>query len=492
MKLDIKNLFNRISNKNNNLAPQQLFKEVKLQDDFKLEPSFDQVPTDFKPSTHVNNEQTATTQELGINQNSVRRSNTDQNVLNKNKDYQDAIQERNSIQPKTEDLNSLEINENEQQGALNQYAQHFQPNLDNYDQNQAYTNPVLSSQNMMNTNESNQQNLEQLIQESIRENSANNFTNNQNYIPNEAYNNNQTINSRASLPNYINNENNNDRHANHEYNQTMLNNKKINIRLSFTIGLYFRQLIASFFTHSTLSVIAPKTALQFGPCYPSSMIFPYLLIGIIAATLGSVIKSHEHSTDINLQALLTFIIFTCLTGFRGYRGLCGFFSRIARRRPDGIMYAMSVLIPSYVFITVYTAIIDNFGTTQSILLFIITSTVSAAIASSIAFDVAQDPVDSIGQMTISGLIFTLVILVLILYLTLDPLIATSIFGIGLLIRLIASLYFAKVHSFASRKNTSALQLLIILVLLICFYILQAYFEIFNTSFIDAIMTVFKH
>ncbi len=246
------------------------------------------------------------------------------------------------------------------------------------------------------------------------------------------------------------------------------NSEQLGARL--IIFLYVRQLFASFFTHTTLPILMPRVAMRFGPCYPSSMFLPFLFTGAIAGFSG-VITAQIFSLP-TISGTITYLVYTLLTGIIAYRGLYRVTAFLTQRRRDLMLSGICLLIPTLVLINFTNALFAAaFNPLEGAIAFALASMMSAGFASTVAYDVEQDPVDSLGTMTTSGLGITALVLLLSSVLLFNPLVGISLLGVGLFFRVLSSYYLTKHHATASRLYIYALQLVTLLAMLLDLLIL---------------------
>lgn len=262
------------------------------------------------------------------------------------------------------------------------------------------------------------------------------------------------INYESESPNYS--ELTARRHAYTENTRLSALNERETLSFKLTALLFARQLIASFFGNTTLGVIAPATAARFGAAYPSSTPLPFFCVGLISGALASLIGA---LTDFYLAGGICLVTYICLVGVSAFRGLAEIIGLFCHRRPDAIINAAAVLMPSLVLLLILNAsFILNlpFEVTVSLAA---ASLLGAAASSTLTLDLPQDPVDSAGTLTYKGLVFTLCISILPAFLVLRPEIAASAVGIALFCRLIMGQFLLRHHQHASRLYSAALRMI---------------------------------
>lgn len=243
------------------------------------------------------------------------------------------------------------------------------------------------------------------------------------------------------------------------------------VKFSMAVFLFLRQLIASFFTHTTLPVVTPQLALRLGPCYPSSMALPFFVVGLLVGALGGFIKEY---TPLQMAGTATCLVFLLLTGLTPYRGIYRIFAFITRRRHDAVMMASSVMVSLLVFISLSNTLVQMCaGVGEFTLAFALAAMLSAATASTLMWNFPQDPMDSCGTMTNKGLIWVLLLCGLVTFGFLHYIVALSILGVGIVMRLIFGYCIAKNQGTAQRPYVSALQLLTLFAILLDLILLKS-------------------
>ena len=246
---------------------------------------------------------------------------------------------------------------------------------------------------------------------------------------------------------------------------------KTNVGFGMMICLYIRQLCASFFTHTTLPILAPKLALRLGPCYPSSMPIPFFVVGFIAGALGSMLYS---TLELEYIGALPYLIYLLLTGLTGYHGIYRMCTFIKRKRHDLILLVASVMVPMLIFVWLSnTLIVVTQGIVEATAAFAIASMLSAATASSLTWNFPQDPMDSCGSMSTKGLLFVVILSLMAAFGLLHYTVGLSVLGVGLVMRLLFGYLIAKNQGTAQRSYVYALQLLTLFAILLDFILLKS-------------------
>lgn len=233
--------------------------------------------------------------------------------------------------------------------------------------------------------------------------------------------------------------------------------------LKLTVILYLRQLAAAIFSHTSLSLVLPRLSMQFGPCYPSSMALPYLVSGAVAGVISMLICYGTDTRQLTGGFCLFFYIL--ITGLAAFRGIAELVGLITKRRPDEILNTAALLLPSLLLIFIINVIFVYSEPFEGGILFAFASMLSACFASTLAFDLKQDPVDSFGTMSVKGVLFCTVLILFFSLLTLKLYAACSVAGLGLLLRLIIGHIYLKHNVTASRQMICAAQFIIMLMLL---------------------------
>lgn len=240
--------------------------------------------------------------------------------------------------------------------------------------------------------------------------------------------------------------------------------------------LFIRQLLASFFTHTTLSMAAPKLSLSFGPTYPSSMPLPYFFVGLI---LGTVCFLFNNTTaTIIYLAPFILVIFLLLTGIQGFRGCSALISIFSKRRADSYIKILTVFIISVLFCFcidvcfTYKLCDLRFGLVLASILML-----SAYTATSMNFSLDGDPVDSYGALSLKGLLVAGGICLIILALSFSVALVISLIGISLLIRMIIGFYLHMHKARVSRDIICATQYITMLTLLMDMLLLHLKFNL---------------
>lgn len=230
-----------------------------------------------------------------------------------------------------------------------------------------------------------------------------------------------------------------------------------------SIFLYFRQLIGSFFTHTTLNLLMPRISLKCGPCYPSSMPLPYFVTGALCALPAVYLPDYGRGIDTGVLALALLV---AVTGLNGFRGLGRIFMVFSLRSIDGYIKIVSAFIFSALFVCFYDACEDSFlPDIRYALVMGAIMMLSACAATSISFGCAQDPVNSFGTLRPFGLFFSVLVTLLVVYAVFSPLLATSLAGIALLARTLCGIFFSRHNLRASRTNVCGVMYLTLLLLL---------------------------
>ena len=248
-------------------------------------------------------------------------------------------------------------------------------------------------------------------------------------------------------------------------------NLQENVGLGMTVFLYLRQLLAAFFTHTNLPVIAPKTAARLGPCYPSSMPVPYLFVGLLS---GFVASLAELLVNVDTVGTISFIVFLLCTGLTPYRGIYRIISYISRRRHDVVIVAASVTVPMIIFMWLSNILILSAdGIAEATAAYGIVAMLSAASASTLSWNLPQDPMDSSGTMTTKGLLFVIVMSIMASFGIMHYITGLSLIALCVAMRLIFGMLIAGNNGTSHRSYVHALQLLTMFILLFDLIILKS-------------------
>ena len=248
-------------------------------------------------------------------------------------------------------------------------------------------------------------------------------------------------------------------------------NLQENVGLGMTVFLYLRQLLAAFFTHTNLPVIAPKTAARLGPCYPSSMPVPYLFVGLLSGFVASIAKL---LVNVDTVGTLSFIVFLLCTGLTPYRGIYRIISYISRRRHDVVIVAASVTVPMIIFMWLSNILILSVdGIAEATAAYGIVAMLSAASASTLSWNLPQDPMDSSGTMTTKGLLFVIVLSIMASFGIMHYITGLSLIALCVAMRLIFGMLIAGNNGTSHRSYVHALQLLTMFILLFDLIILKS-------------------
>ncbi|MGN8852615.1 hypothetical protein [Anaerobiospirillum succiniciproducens] len=248
-------------------------------------------------------------------------------------------------------------------------------------------------------------------------------------------------------------------------------NLQENVGLGMTVFLYLRQLLAAFFTHTNLPVIAPKTAVRLGPCYPSSMPVPYLFVGLLSGFVASLAES---LVNVDTVGTISFIVFLLCTGLTPYRGIYRIISYISRRRHDVVIVAASVTVPMIIFMWLSNILILSVdGISEATAAYGIVAMLSAASASTLSWNLPQDPMDSSGTMTTKGLLFVIVLSIMASFGIMHYITGLSLIALCVAMRLIFGMLIAGNNGTSHRSYVHALQLLTMFILLFDLIILKS-------------------
>lgn len=256
------------------------------------------------------------------------------------------------------------------------------------------------------------------------------------------------------------------------------------ITSKFKAFLFIRQLLASFFTHTTLSLAAPKLSLSFGPTYPSSMPLPYFFVGIILGTI-CFLFNNAAAAVIYLEPFIL-VIFLLLTGIQGFRGCGTLISIFSKRRVDSYIKILTVFIISVLFcFCINVCLAYKLCSLSFSLIFASVLMLSAYTATTLNFSIDGDPVDSYGALSLKGLIIAGGICLIILLLFISVTLVISLIGAALLIRMILGFYLHMHKVRVSRDIICGTQYITMLILLMDMLLLHLKFNLpLYSYFID--------
>ena len=256
-------------------------------------------------------------------------------------------------------------------------------------------------------------------------------------------------------------------------------NEKETLSTKLSIVLCLRQLIASFFASSTLSVIAPATANRFGPSAPSFTPIPLFFIGLIAGSLTAFICS---LSSYELAGGLCLVLLICMLGCTSFRGIGKLIGLFSKRRSDAVIEATGIIVPAIILTLIINA---NFILNKPFEVAIalgLAAMIASASAVSLCLDVPQDPVDSYGTLTIKGFILSLILAIVPAFLVFELTIAASVLGIALFFRVIIGQYLINHGQHASRLYISATRHIIMQAIMLDLIFLGNYGNITNDCF----------
>lgn len=255
------------------------------------------------------------------------------------------------------------------------------------------------------------------------------------------------------------------------------------VGLGIMVMLYIRQLCASFFTHTTLPVLMPHLARNLGPCYPSSMALPFFFVGLISAFVGRMTTS---LLPVSLGSGLTFLIYLLLTGLAAYRGIYKICAYMNRRRHDVVLIAASVCVPMICFIWITENLFRAApGIIEPTLAFAFASMLSAAAASTLSWNVQQDPIDSCGTMTTKGMLLVIVVCFMAAFGLLHYIVGLSVLGVTFIVRLVFGYIIVKNSGTAHRSYINALQLITFFAILLDLSLLKTHhYDLLSASTLE--------
>ena len=256
------------------------------------------------------------------------------------------------------------------------------------------------------------------------------------------------------------------------------------VGIGLMLFLYVRQLFASFFTYTTLPLMAPHLAMRLGPCYPSSMPIPYFFVGLLAGLVGGSLHSALNLETVGVVSAVIYLMLTGITAYKGIYRICTF---ITRRRHDMILLAASVMVPLLIFMWLSNILLTQAGNNllEVSLLFAIASMLSAATASSLTWNFPQDPIDSCGIMTTKGLLFVIALCLFVAFGLMNYIVGLSVLGVSIVMRLIFGYCIAKNQGTAQRPYVYALQYFTLFAILLDLILLKSQnYQILSQPFLE--------
>ncbi len=259
--------------------------------------------------------------------------------------------------------------------------------------------------------------------------------------------------------------------AKEQHNDTS-SHKRTAIKGASTVFLYTRQLLASIFTHSNLGVLMPETASKLGPCFPSSMPIPMFLIGFLSVAPFFWGANYIMEVPTFLSAALSTAALFILGGACGFSGITKCVAEFSSTRSDPALHTLIVVLYTILLTASLETLLDEMSAgLEPALCFGAASMLAALSGCSLEIGQTSDPVDSFGMITIKGLVFATVITLAVVFYVFPPLVAISLTGLALLLRLLLGLYLQKKGIMISRAIVCGMHLTVLIILLI--YIIVA-------------------
>ncbi len=242
---------------------------------------------------------------------------------------------------------------------------------------------------------------------------------------------------------------------------------QIHIKGSSTVFLYTRQLLASIFTHSNLGVLMPETASRLGPCFPSSMPIPMFLIGFLSVAPFFWGANYIMEVPPFLSAALSTAALFILGGVCGFLGITRCVAEFSSTRSDPTLHTLIVVLYIVILTASLETLLDEMSAgLQPALCFGAASMLAALSACSLEIGQTSDPVDSFGMLTVKGLVFAAVITLAVVFSVFPPLVAISLSGLALFMRLLLGFYLQRKGIMISRSIVCGMHLSVLIVLLI--------------------------
>lgn len=251
------------------------------------------------------------------------------------------------------------------------------------------------------------------------------------------------------------------------YNETDISSFKEDVSISFMIKfkLFFRNIIASFFSFTSLSIIFPSISVKFGPSTPSFMFIPFLVGGLILGSIGILTFRTLPETLVFISTVV-YIIYLLMFGLRSFRGIEQIIIASQKNRADIVVSIISVILPTLFTIGVIYSIAKYNESIVAGTYVFVSILISSALGATLAIELQDDPVDSIGPMSIKGCFFQLLISCIILFITINFVLALSIIATGVLVRILLGLYMSKKKISASRAAIAGMQNIVMMCILL--------------------------
>ncbi len=239
------------------------------------------------------------------------------------------------------------------------------------------------------------------------------------------------------------------------------------IKGASTAFLYIRQLLASIFTHSNLGVLMPETASKLGPCYPSSMPIPMFIIGFLAVAPFFWGANYIMEVPPFLSAALSTAALFILGGACGFLGITKCVAAFSSTRSDPTLHTLIVVLYTVLLTASLETLLDEMSAGLEVALcFGAASMLAALSACSLEIGQTSDPVDSFGMLTIKGLVFATVLTLAVVFYVFPLLVAITLTGLALLMRLMLGLYLQRKGIMISRSIVCGMHLSVLIILLI--------------------------
>ena len=198
---------------------------------------------------------------------------------------------------------------------------------------------------------------------------------------------------------------------------------------------------------------------------------PYLFVGLLS---GFVASLAELLVNVDTVGTISFIVFLLCTGLTPYRGIYRIISYISRRRHDVVIVAASVTVPMIIFMWLSNILILSVdGIAEATAAYGIVAMLSAASASTLSWNLPQDPMDSSGTMTTKGLLFVIVLSIMASFGIMHYITGLSLIALCVAMRLIFGMLIAGNNGTSHRSYVHALQLLTMFILLFDLIILKS-------------------
>ena len=211
----------------------------------------------------------------------------------------------------------------------------------------------------------------------------------------------------------------------------------------------------------------PETASRLGPCFPSSMSIPMFLIGFLSVAPFFWGANYIMEVPPFLSAALSTAALFILGGVCGFLGITRCVAEFSSTRSDPTLHTLIVVLYIVILTASLETLLDEMSAgLQPALCFGAASMLAALSACSLEIGQTSDPVDSFGMLTVKGLVFAAVITLAVVFSVFPPLVAISLSGLALFMRLLLGFYLQRKGIMISRSIVCGMHLSVLIVLLI--------------------------